>query len=87
MGNHKNHGIRPPRINGFRDGKAPAIVPTQSQVTYRMGLDAESKYVVVEWNKPITNLQMLPAAVDDLIKNLQGAKAALLDAQAKKAQG
>lgn len=86
MSNHKNHGNRPPRINGFRDGKAPAIVPTQNQVTYKMGLDADAEYVVVEWNKPITNIQLQPAAVDDLIRNLQGAKAALLDAQTKKDQ-
>lgn len=84
MKGHKNHGNRP-HVKGFRPGRVPAIVPTQSQVTYKTGLDAEAKYVVVEWNKPITNLQMVPDAVDDLIKNLQGAKAALLAAQGAKA--
>lgn len=82
----KNHGIRQ-HVNGFRPGKAPVMAPTQSQVTYKMGLDAEMKYVVVEWNKPIANLQMLPAAVDEMILNLQGAKAALVEAQAKLVKG
>jgi len=84
MSNHKNHGNRRPQVNGFRPGRVPAMVPTQSQVTYKMGLDADRKYVVIEWNKPITNLQMTPEAVDDMIKNLQGAKAALLAAQGAK---
>lgn len=84
MKGHKNHGNSRPHVNGFRPGRVPAHVPTQSQVTYKMGLDADAKYVVVEWNKPITNLQMVPDAVDDFIKNLQGAKAALLAAQGAK---
>ena len=81
--NHKNHGNRP-HVKGFRPGRVPAHVPTQPQVTYKLGLDAESKYVVIEWNKPIANLLLEPEAARQFIQNLQLTIDALLAAQAKK---
>ena len=86
MGNHKNHGNRQ-HVKGFRPGHAPVHVPTQHQISYKIGIDADSTHVVIEFNRAVDNLQMPPSAVDELIQNLRNAKAVLLTKQAEKVQG
>lgn len=84
MGNHKNHGNRQAQVNGFRPGHVPAIVNQTKNVSYKMGINTDAGKVIIEWNLPITNLQMDPGGLDEFVSNLQGAKAALLAATEKK---
>lgn len=84
MSHYKNHGNRP-QVRGFRPGRIPTQVQTETPITTKLGVNVGLQRVVIEYDRPVQNMMMTIEQVDELIGNLTKSRTVLLDELSKRA--